>query len=150
MGALACYLEPALNRPNLTVRTGAQATSLVITDGRCTGVTYRQQDLPDVGEARELAGAAPGEPGEHTVHARAEVLVCAGAIESPKLLMLSGIGAPDQLRPLGIDVTAALPGVGGNFHNHVLVGLIAETVEPVQQGRRTCRSRRCSPPRSPA
>jgi choline dehydrogenase len=135
VGALASYLEPAMSRPNLTVRTGAQAMSLEVTDGRCTGVTYRQQDLPDVGEARELAGAAPGEPGEHTVRARAEVLVCAGAIESPKLLMLSGIGAPDQLRPLGIDVTAALPGVGQNFHNHVLVGLIAETVEPVQQGR---------------
>jgi choline dehydrogenase len=135
MGALASYLEPALHRPNLTVRTGARAMSLEVVDGRCTGVTYRQQDVADVDEGRTLAGTQPAEPGEWTVRARAEVLLCAGAIESPKLLMLSGIGAPDQLRPLGIEVVAPLPGVGANFHNHVLVGLIAETVEPVEPGR---------------
>ncbi|PBC60200.1 glucose-methanol-choline oxidoreductase [Streptomyces sp. Tue6028] len=133
-GALVSYLEPALNRPNLTLRTGAQVSRLVVEDGRCTGVTYVQQDVVPAGEGRTVPNAGPGEPGEHTVRAGAEVLLCAGAIESPKILLLSGIGSPEQLRPLGIDVTEALPGVGENFHNHVLTGLIAETTEPVEQG----------------
>jgi choline dehydrogenase len=63
------------------------------------------------------------------------VLVCLGAIESPKLLLLSGLGAPERLRAWDIPVVAPLPGVGENFHNHVLTGLIAETIDPVPQGR---------------
>jgi choline dehydrogenase len=85
---------------------------------------------------RVLAGARAAEPGTHRVYARGEVIVAAGAIESPKLLLLSGIGAPEQLREFGIPVRAALPGVGENFHNHVLTGLMfeaAETVPPPAQ-----------------
>jgi choline dehydrogenase len=63
------------------------------------------------------------------------VLVCLGAIESPKLLQLSGLGAADRLAEHGIPVVRDLPGVGENFHNHVLTGLIAETVDPVAPGR---------------
>ncbi|PYC86934.1 glucose-methanol-choline oxidoreductase [Streptomyces tateyamensis] len=135
-GAMRSYLEPALGRPNLTVRTNTQATRLIVENGRCTGVTYRQEaPAQPEGEGRTLATAAPAEPGEYTVRATAEVLVCSGAIESPKLLLLSGIGAPAQLREFGIPVVAEVPGVGENFHNHVLTGLIAETVEPVEAPR---------------
>lgn len=135
-GTLAAYLEPALGRPNLTLRTSSRATRLVVENGRCVGVQYlRTAPGTPAGEGRWLPGEQdPPEPGVHEVRATGEVLVCGGAIESPKLLQLSGIGDPDQLRALDIPVTVALPGVGENFHNHVLTGLIAETVEPVAQG----------------
>jgi len=68
------------------------------------------------------------------VRADREVLVCAGAIESPKLLLLSGIGNPDHLREFNIPVMAALPGVGENFHNHVLTGVIQGTARPAPPG----------------
>jgi choline dehydrogenase len=134
-GALASYLEPALSRPNLTVRSDAQVMRLDFAGDRCVGVTYRQ-DAPATadGDGRRVAVAAAGEPGVHSVRAT-EVILCAGAIESPKLLQLSGIGAPGLLAEHGIPVVAPLPGVGENFHNHVLTGLIAETVEPVEPGR---------------
>lgn len=130
-GVLAAYLEPALDRSNLTLRTGAQTTRLLFDGDTCTGVEYVQNapaaDFPgrDVRDAHATTGA----PGTYTVRARREVIVAAGAIESPKLLLLSGIGHPDQLRPHGIAVTAALPGVGENFHNHVLTGLMAEVTQ---------------------
>jgi choline dehydrogenase len=135
-GALASYLEPALGRGNLTLRTSALATRLLVDGGRCSGVEYLQEAEPAAGaDASRRLGAPGPEPGLRQVRARREVLVCAGAIESPKLLMLSGIGAPDQLRGHGIGVTAALPGVGANFHNHVLAGVMTELVEPVPEGR---------------
>ncbi|PYE54797.1 GMC family oxidoreductase [Deinococcus yavapaiensis] len=107
-GALRAYLLPALERPNLTLLTDAPATRLLFEGKRCIGVEY------DRGGERQQAFAS------------AEVIVCGGAIESPKLLMLSGIGHPDQLGAHGIDTVAALPGVGENFHNHVLTGVIQE------------------------
>lgn len=107
------YLQPALGRLNLRLETNAQATRLLFEDKRCTGVQYAQR-----GELK-------------TAYAAAEVIVCAGAIESPKLLLLSGIGQPDQLRQFDIPVVSALPGVGENFHNHVLTGVINETTRPV-------------------
>jgi choline dehydrogenase len=135
-GALASYLEPALDRPNLTLRTGAQAARLLWDATRCIGVSYRQQaPTPPAGPGRRLLAARPAEPGMHVAGADAEVIVCAGAIESPKLLLLSGVGPTQQLRTFGIPVVADSPGVGENFHNHVLVGLIAETLDPVQPGR---------------
>jgi choline dehydrogenase len=135
-GALHAYLEPALGRPNLVLRTGAQAMNLVFEGDRCVGVRYRQDaPQPAEGEGRTLDPVGPAEPGVHTVRATREVVVCLGAIESPKLLLLSGLGPAGQLEALDIPVLADLPGVGENFHNHVLTGLVAETVEPVQQGR---------------
>ena len=107
------YLNPILERPNLTISTNSQATRLLFTGDRCTGVEYRQN-----GELK-------------TAHANCEVIVCSGAIESPKLLLLSGIGNPSHLQEFNIPVVADLPGVGENFHNHVLVGVIAETDQPV-------------------
>jgi choline dehydrogenase len=134
-GALQSYLEPALGRSNLTVRTNARATGLVFEGTDCAGVRYRQDTAArPSGEGRTLPGVSPADPGDQQVRAAREVIVCLGAIESPKLLLLSGLGDPDQLRSHGIPVVAELPGVGENFHNHVLVGLIAETIDPVQPG----------------
>lgn len=107
------YLFPALQRPNLTLYTNAQATRLLFDGKRCVGVEYSQH-----GEIK-------------TANATREVIVCAGAIESPKLLLLSGIGNPSQLKEFGIPLVAEVPGVGENFHNHVLTGVISETARPV-------------------
>jgi choline dehydrogenase len=134
-GALVSYLEPALGRPNLTVRTDAHAMNLVFEGTRCVGVRYGQEDAtePD-GEGRMLPGIEQAPAGNHIAYADRETIVCAGAIESPKLLLLSGIGNPDALREFRIPVVSDVPGVGENFHNHVLTGLIAETREPVSAG----------------
>lgn len=133
-GVLAAYLEPALDRPNLTLRTSAQTTRLLFSGDTCTGVEYLQGTDADDAVGRVVAGRAggpPPEPGLRQARARAEVIVAAGAIESPKLLLQSGLGNPDQLRGFGIPVVRALPGVGENFHNHVLTGLITEARDTV-------------------
>ena len=97
------YLEPALQRDNLTVYYNALASRLLFEGDRCVGVEYMQEDSV------------------HTAHANHEVIVCSGAIQSPKLLMLSGIGNPDALQALDIPLHTALPGVGENFHDHPLI-----------------------------
>lgn len=107
------YLNPALSRPNLDLQTGAQATRLLFDGKRCIGVQYSQK-----GEVK-------------TAYANREVIVCSGAIESPKLLLLSGIGNPSHLKEFDIPVVAEVPGVGKNFHNHVLTGVITEAAQPV-------------------
>lgn len=114
-GAYAAYLEPIIGkRTNLTVSNNSYTTKLVFNRGkRCTGVEYVQD-----GETK-------------TATARYEVIVCGGAIESPKLLQLSGIGNADQLKRVGIKAIADVKGVGENFHNHVLTGLIYETNKAV-------------------
>lgn len=99
--AAAAYLHPVMHRPNLTVVTGAHATSVVLDGGRATGVAYRQ------GRKQRIAGA------------RREVIVSAGAFGSPQLLMLSGIGPADELRRQGIAVRHELPGVGQNLQDHL-------------------------------
>lgn len=112
-GVLTTYLQPALQRPNVTLKTGALATRLLLENGRCKGVEYRE--------------------GTQTTFVRASrsVIVCCGAIETPKLLMLSGIGHADQLRALGIPVSVDLPGVGENFQDHPLViGPFGRLAEP--------------------
>lgn len=112
-GVVTSYLEPALARGNITLQTGARATRLVIESGRCTGVEYVQN-------GRTV-----------TAVCTREVIVSCGAIESPKLLMLSGIGPAEQLRRHGIEVVADLPGVGENFHDHPLViGPFGRMTEP--------------------
>ncbi|MFZ2990315.1 GMC family oxidoreductase [Ideonella sp.] len=94
------YLTPHLGRPNLTVITGVHASRVLLDGRRATGV-------------EALRGGQT-----LTVRARCEVLLSAGALQSPQLLMLSGIGAPDELRRHGITVQHALPGVGANLHDH--------------------------------
>src|SRR5256885_2599737 len=107
------YLEPAAARPNVTLSTGSQATRLIFEGTRCVGVEYVKD-----GKAE-------------TARATAEVVVALGAIESPKLLLLSGIGPAQQLAEFGIKPLVSLPGVGENFHNHVLTGVIQEASQPV-------------------
>ena len=94
------YLRPALDRPNLTLLTHARVDRVVVEGGRATGIVVA------------------GPTGRRTVRADREVILCAGAFNSPHLLMLSGIGDPDALRGLGIDVVAPLPAVGRNLENH--------------------------------
>lgn len=108
------YLRPARTRPNLVVRTGAHARRLLFSGDRCTGLEYATPD-----------GAV------HSVHAAREVVVCAGAIDSPKLLMLSGIGPAGHLRRYGIPVLVDAPEVGANLRDHPLVGLVHEAGTPL-------------------
>jgi choline dehydrogenase len=102
-GVLTSYLEPALQRPNLTLHANSRATRLLFEGSRCVGVEFVRD------------GAL------HTARATTEVVLSAGAIESPKLLNLSGIGNAEHLAALGIPVAVELPGVGENFQDHPLV-----------------------------
>lgn len=112
-GVLTSYLRPALERPNVTLKTHALATRLVLENNRCVGVEYVENGQ------------------RTTVRADREVIVACGAIESPKLLLLSGIGDADRLTELGIPVAHDLPGVGENFHDHPLViGPFGRMTEP--------------------
>ena len=106
-GAREGYLEPALGRPNLTLWSDTPAVGLVFEgrSPRCAGVTMLRDGSPV------------------TARAEGEVILAASAAESPKLLMLSGIGPEGHLREMGIPVRAALPGVGQNLHDHVMVVL---------------------------
>jgi choline dehydrogenase len=96
----------------LTVRTDAHVTRLLIENGRCVGAEYRH------------GGST------HRVHCEHEVILSAGAFDSPKLLMLSGIGPADELRRQGITVQCHLPGVGQNLQDHLLMPQIYGCREP--------------------
>jgi len=95
-----CYLDPARSRPNLTIQANALTECLILEGKRCVGVRYTVN-----GQQREA-------------HAGREVIVSAGAINSPQLLELSGIGQADHLRSLGIEVRHELTGVGENLRDH--------------------------------
>ncbi|GHB45814.1 GMC oxidoreductase [Streptomyces xanthochromogenes] len=110
------YLRPALKRPNLTVEVGARATRLILDGSRVTGVEY------------ERGGRL------HRVRAEQEVVVSAGAFESPKLLMLSGIGPAAHLRSHGIDCVQNLPGVGGNLQDHLFVPVCYQSLQEHPEG----------------
>jgi choline dehydrogenase-like flavoprotein len=99
--AAKAYLAPARTRPNLTVLTGAQATRITFDGRRASGVELRE------GRATR------------TLQARREVLLAAGALQSPQLLMLSGIGPGAELQRHGVPVLHDLPGVGRHLHDHV-------------------------------
>lgn len=98
------YLTPALHRENLTVHTGRMVDKLVFSGARCVGV--------DV--------IADGEP--ERLEARAGVVLCAGTINSPAILMRSGVGAADDLARVGVAAHVDLPGVGRNLQDHLLSG----------------------------
>ena len=112
------FLGPASRRPNLTVMTHTRALRLVVEAGRCTGVVAQR--------GGKLT----------TLRAEREVIVSSGAIASPKLLLLSGIGDAAQLRPHGIDVVHELPGVGANMNEHVNVKLSAHVDVPTYDSQR--------------
>ena len=100
MSTARCYLDPARKRRNLRIETGAVADALLFEGRRCIGVRYSVG-----GEVREARAAR-------------DVVVCGGTINSPQLLELSGIGQPNRLRSLGVEVRHALPGVGENLRDH--------------------------------
>jgi choline dehydrogenase len=103
------YLGPARRRPNLTLVTGALVTRVLVEDGRAVGVAYR------------LDGA------EEEARCEREVVLCAGAIGTPHVLQLSGIGPSDALAQAGIDVVCDVPGVGSNLLDHLANGLLVRT-----------------------
>jgi choline dehydrogenase len=103
------FIAPLERNPNLTLRLNAQVRRIDVENGRAVGVTYR--------DAKGV---------EHQVFADGEVIVSAGALVTPQLLMLSGIGPADQLRSHGIPCLADLPGVGENLVDHPEVPIIAE------------------------
>jgi choline dehydrogenase len=107
------YLHPAVGRSNLTIETGVQVHRVIMADGRATGV----------------AGWRPD--GEITVRAEREVILAAGAYNSPQLLMLSGIGPADLLTALGIPVVADQPFVGQNLQDHPQFWLVYAHSQPV-------------------
>src|SRR3954470_2619113 len=97
------YLRPARKRANLTVVTHATATRVLVSSGRAVGIAYVN------GKSKR----------EEQVYADGEVVLSGGAVNSPKLLLLSGIGPADELRALGLQVVHDLPGVGKNFQDHM-------------------------------
>jgi choline dehydrogenase len=103
--AAAAFLVPALSRANLEVRTGVAVTRLIVEGTRVTGVEY----VRDGGRA--------------VIRAAREVVLCAGVVDSPKLLMLSGIGPADHLKAHGIAVAADVPGVGQNLQDHLKLSI---------------------------
>ena len=102
------YLKPVMDRPNLTVETGCLVQRIEFVGTRATGVEYTRS----------------GDP--RRVRAESEVLVTSGAIGTPKIMMLSGIGPAAHLREHGIDVVQDLPGVGENLNDHFGIDIVAE------------------------
>ncbi|MEU3184390.1 GMC family oxidoreductase N-terminal domain-containing protein [Streptomyces sp. NPDC006923] len=111
--AADAYLHPASGRDNLDVVTDALAHRVTLDGGRCTGVEY------SVGTRT------------HTARCSGEVVLAAGAIGSPQLLLLSGIGPPAHLRKSGIETALDLPGVGANLHDHPMSGIVYRAARPV-------------------
>lgn len=102
--AAVAYLNPAKKRPNLHIETKALAARVLFEGKRATGVEYTQN-----GQTQ-------------TAKARGEIILAGGAINSPQLLELSGIGSPDVLNAQGIEIVSALPGVGENLQDHFVIG----------------------------
>ena len=111
--AAAAFLAPVRDRPNLQVLTAAHATRLLVEQGRCTGVEFLREGQ------------------RQTLRAAREVILCAGAVESPKLLMLSGIGPAEALRGHAIPVVADLAGVGANLQDHLKLSIRWHGVSPL-------------------
>ena len=123
------YLHPAMKRPNLTVRTLAHATAIVLDGNKAVGVRYRR-------------GGRNGPQVE--VRARREVILSGGAVNSPQLLQLSGIGPAPLLQSLGIPVQHALAGVGENLRDHYAPRFVArvknaETINEKSHGLKLAR-----------
>ena len=112
LSAARAYLHPVLSRPNLTVHTRALVTSIRLDGSRASGVEYTR--------------------GGHSITATAgEIILCGGAINSPQLLQLSGVGSPEVLQAAGIPVRHELPGVGENLQDHLEVYVQYGCKQPV-------------------
>ncbi|QEM03624.1 choline dehydrogenase [Mucilaginibacter rubeus] len=107
------YLKPVMHAENLTILTGARVIKLIIDNEKCTGLAFIKD-----GEVVN-------------VQALKETILCAGAIESPRILMLSGIGDADELKKTGIETKVNLPGVGKNFQDHPLVSVTYQFLKPL-------------------
>ncbi len=112
LSAARAYLHPVLDRPNLTLLTGASANKVIFEGTTAVGVEYRRRR-----KTHEARGT--------------EVILCGGAFNSPQLLQLSGVGDPDHLGSLGIPVVSALKGVGENMQDHLEVYIQYACKEPV-------------------
>lgn len=108
------YLKPARNRPNLTIYTETQVKKITIEKQVATGVIVRRKDGT-----------------EQALHAKKEVVLSAGALQSPQLLQLSGIGPAEMLKEKGIPVIRHLPGVGKNLQDHLQLRLIYQINKPI-------------------
>ena len=113
LSASRAYLHPVMDRPNLDVETFAFVTKIVFEGERAVGVDY----------ARRGRGSRRAHGGE--------VILCGGAINSPQLLQISGVGGADHLRGIGVDVVADLPGVGENLQDHLEVYIQHSSTQPV-------------------
>src|SRR5262249_38741084 len=103
------YLHPVMGRPNLTVWTETLATRVLFEGTRATGVAYLQHGR------------------ERQVRAHNEVILSGGVVNSPQLLMLSGVGPGEHLQHVGIRIVAEVPGVGENLHDHPAVVMYCTT-----------------------
>jgi choline dehydrogenase len=116
--ASAAFLRPVLRRPNLEIRTGAHVSRVLIGHGAAQGIEWVEAD------------------GRHTAHAERTVILSAGAIQSPQILQLSGIGPADLLKALGIPVVADIPEVGENLKDHYQARTIVRLKRPVSLNNR--------------
>jgi choline dehydrogenase len=113
LSASRAYLHPVIDRPNLDVETFAFVTKIVFEGKRAVGVDYTHRGR---GSRRAHGG---------------EVILCGGAINSPQLLQISGVGGADHLRSIGVDVVADMPGVGDNLQDHLEVYIQHSSTQPV-------------------
>ncbi|MEB3219901.1 MAG: choline dehydrogenase [Nostocales cyanobacterium 94392] len=111
--AATAYLKPILSRKNLTVKTNSQVTGILFQEKRAIGLTYINQEV------------------EHKITINQEVILSAGAINSPQLLMLSGIGCAKHLKSLDIPILLDLPGVGQNLQDHLFVSIVYKSTKSI-------------------
>ncbi len=107
------YLRPVRSRKNLTIRTGSKVYRILIKKGRAIGIEYERRGK------------------KFTEYAESEVLLSAGAINSPRLMLLSGIGDASELSSVGIKPVHDLPGVGKNLHDHICTNVHLQTKKPI-------------------
>jgi choline dehydrogenase len=139
MSTWTAFIEPVVDSPLLTVITSAQVESLVFDGaGRAAGVRLSRPGL------RYACRTDPADSVPHPVlpawtatelRCSGDVIVSGGTVGSPQLLLLSGIGPADGLRPLGIGVRADLPGVGANLHDHMLATLLYSSARKIPEGK---------------
>jgi choline dehydrogenase len=113
LSAARAYLHPVLHRPNLTLVTGATVNKILFAGKKATGIEY----VKGRGNPQQVFAG--------------EIILSSGAINSPQLLQLSGIGNADELRPLGVDMVQHLPGVGENLQDHLEVYVQHACTQPV-------------------
>ncbi len=119
--AATAYLKPVLSRKNLTVKTNSQVTRILFDGKQVIGVVYKN----------EFKNELKNKNIEHEVKINKELIISAGAINSPQLLMLSGIGCSKHLKSLNIPVLIDLPGVGQNLQDHLFVPIAYKCTKPI-------------------